>query len=136
MPVNVGEGGKFAARRFVKLFYRTNDLLSSLDPSFPCCELRAEEVGIRNEFGYKYAHFTKTGVEAVSLMMAQEGLCLERTCTGKVFAALLEDIRKGAAKGTILFWHTYNSRDFSKYIEGLDSKNLPGGFHPYFEKDV
>jgi D-cysteine desulfhydrase len=136
VPINVGEVSKFAERRFVRLFYRTNDLLSSLDPSFPRCELRAEDVGIRNEFGHKYAQFTEAGVEAVSLMMTHEGLLLEGTYTGKAFAAVLEDIRKGIAKGRILFWHTYNSRDFTKFIGGLDYKDLPGGFHPYFEKEV
>ncbi len=71
------------------------------------------------------------------IMRETEGILLEGTYTGKAFAALLADAAVGALHGkNVLFWDTYNSRDLSTLIQGLDYHDLPKPLHPYFEQDV
>ena len=36
----------------------------------------------------------------------------------------------------VLFWNTYNSRDLTPLINGVDYHQLPRGFHRYFENEV
>jgi hypothetical protein len=47
------------------------------------------------------------------------------------------DARSGRLRDrTVLFWNTFNSRDFSDEISGLDYHELPRPFHRYFEQEV
>ena len=39
-------------------------------------------------------------------------------------------------KEVILFWNTYNARDFSHAIKGIDYHQLPACFHRYFDEDM
>jgi hypothetical protein len=51
--------------------------------------------------------------------------------------ALIDQVRRHSTKKeVILFWNTYNARDFSDAIKGIDYHQLPRGFHQYFEKDT
>ncbi|TXT60771.1 MAG: hypothetical protein BAJALOKI2v1_80063 [Promethearchaeota archaeon] len=89
-------------------------------------------------FGESYGKPTKEGLEAIEILEKTEGLHLDPTYTGKAFAALLDFIkneRNHIQGDTILFWNTYNSRDFSQIIENIDYKNLPKELHWVFEKD-
>ncbi|MFQ5477845.1 MAG: 1-aminocyclopropane-1-carboxylate deaminase/D-cysteine desulfhydrase [Candidatus Binatia bacterium] len=123
--------------RMVRLFRRTNGLLRSLDPSFPQVRLGVDEVEIRHGFfGERYGQFTEEGMEAVRRAYAEEGLKLEGTYTGKTLAALIDDAGRGTlAKGTTLFWNTYNARDLSEAAAGIDYRRLPVAFHRYFEQN-
>jgi D-cysteine desulfhydrase len=122
----------------IKLIYKTNALLSSLDPSFPRCYFRETDIEIRHGyFGTQYALSTEAGTEAISLMNRYGGIKLEGTYTGKTFAALIDDARKSKlGNKVILFWNTYNSRDFSEAIAAIDYHKLPRSFHRYFEGEV
>jgi len=125
-------------RGMIKLINRTNSLLHSLDSSFPRYEFSVTDVDIRHDyFGKRYALFTKEGMDAVSLIKDCEGIKLEGTYTGKTLAALIDDARSGKLqRGTVLFWNTLNSRDFSEAISNLDYHDLPRCFHRYFEEEV
>jgi len=69
-------------------------------------------------------------------MEKNEGIGLDSTYTGKAFACLLDDAGKGYLRDkVVLFWNTYNSRDFSDAIATVDCHRLPEGFHRYFERD-
>ncbi len=127
-----------SAPGMVKLFRKTNSLLHSLDASFPMFEISERDLDVRSDFfGNGYALFTKEGTKAVDLMKEYEGLTLDGTYTGKTFAALLDDAEKTALrKKTVLFWNTYNSRDFSRSISGMDYRCLPACFHRYFEPEA
>jgi len=118
-------------------FSDTNELLHSLDPSFPLLSPANMNLEIRDEFcGRGYAVPTRESLDAISLA-ATEGLKLETTYTGKTFAALLHDLRSGKLAGkTVLFWHTANSRDLSSHVAGLDHHPLPRDFHQYFQAPV
>jgi D-cysteine desulfhydrase len=93
---------------------------------------------LREEFyGKEYALYTEEGMRAVKLAKETEGIALEGTYTGKTFAALLADAASGALRDkTVLFWNTYNSRDFTDDVKDMDYHILPKSLHRYFEEDV
>ena len=121
-----------------KLIHKTNFLLSSVDPSFPHFKFRETDIEIRQGFfGTQYALFTKEGMEATALMEQYGKIKLEGTYTGKAFAALVDDAKKSSLRDKVLlFWNTYNSRDFSETIAAIDYHLLPRSFHHYFEEEV
>jgi len=130
---------KFAnLRKMVKLFRKTNVFINSLDPSFPKFEIFEKDIDIRQEFfGEQYALFTKEGMEAVAQMKSKEGIKLDGTYTGKAFSALIDDAKKQNLRDkVVLFWNTYNSKNFSEAIATLDYRQLPKNFHRYFEQEV
>ena len=55
-----------------------------------------------------YAIPSNIGIEAIKLVGSLEGILLDPTYTGKAFAAVIEDIRKGKLKPgeTVIFVHT------------------------------
>ncbi len=125
-------------RKMVKLFYKTNSFLHRLDPSFPKLEFSGKEIDIRHDFfGQQYALFTNEGMEAITRMEKNEGIRLDGAYTGKAFAALIDDVKKQDLRDKVLlFWNTYNSRDFSDAIATVDYHQLPRYLHRYFEEDV
>ena len=103
ISVRVNSGSFVNAKGMVKLIYKTNSLLSSLDPSFPRLEFSERDMDIRHSFlGKQYALFTKEGTEAMALMERYGGIKLEGTYTGKAFAALIDDRRKSSLRGKVL----------------------------------
>lgn len=125
------------ARAMLTLIRRTNDLLKSLDPSFPQCGFTEKDIHVNDGFvGSKYGAITPEGVEAIALMEQLEGVKLEGTYTGKALAGLVHDVRQQGDTGAILFWNTYNSRDLSSAIASVDYRDLPRSFHNYFEEDI
>jgi 1-aminocyclopropane-1-carboxylate deaminase/D-cysteine desulfhydrase-like pyridoxal-dependent ACC family enzyme len=114
------------------------ELLASIDSSLPSCNFYLRDIDIRgNYYGREYALFTKAGMQAIDLIKNKEGINLDGTYTGKTFAAIINDARKGKLRGKkVLFWNTLNSNDFSKIIASSDYHNLPHDFHRYFVKDV
>ena len=125
-------------RKMVRLFHKTNSFLHSLDSSFPKLEFSGKDIDIRHDFfGQQYALFTEEGMEAVTRMEKSEGIKLDGTYTGKAFAALIDDVKKQDLRDKVLlFWHTYNSRDFSDAIAAVDYHQLPRHLHRYFEEEV
>lgn len=120
------------------LFEETNALLRGADPGFPRMAFPEDRFELRDDFlGPGYAVYTPASVEAVQRARACAGIRLEGTYTGKAFAALMADTVSGALEGrTALFWNTYNGRDLSSEVDGLDYHALPKGFHQYFEDPV
>jgi D-cysteine desulfhydrase len=124
--------------KFIELFNKTRTLILSMDPSFPRVELSDDEPAIQHDFfGGEYARFTDQGMAAIALVAKSEGIRLEGTYTGKAMAAFIDHVRSHGKKDeVILFWNTYNARDFSDAIQGIDYHQLPPGFHRYFEEAV
>lgn len=124
--------------RLVNHFNKMNAFLHAQDHSFPIFHVSARDMEIQHAFfGRKYALFTKKGMQAVALMEKYEGIRLEGTYTGKTLAALLSDSLQNQSRKdqVVLFWNTYNSREFSNIVRGLDYHRLPDSFHCYFEED-
>jgi 1-aminocyclopropane-1-carboxylate deaminase/D-cysteine desulfhydrase-like pyridoxal-dependent ACC family enzyme len=130
---------RFANRKkLVRLFRGTASLLRGMDPTFPRVRIDLEEPSIRDDcLGDGYARFTEKAVRAADMMREQAGIILNGSYSAKAFSAILDDASRGVLKGKrILFWNTYNSRDFSATISGVDYHQLPQAFHRYFEEPV
>ncbi|MCD6308986.1 MAG: pyridoxal-phosphate dependent enzyme [Candidatus Latescibacteria bacterium] len=136
--VRVVDGSLANWRNAARLFDETNAYIAALDGSFGRYEPTAGRLTIVDDFfGGMYGRYTPEGAAAVRMMAETEGLRLEGTYTGKALAALVSHAGAGLLEGeTVLFWNTYNSRDFSGEIDGLDYRRLPKAFHRYFETDV
>jgi 1-aminocyclopropane-1-carboxylate deaminase/D-cysteine desulfhydrase-like pyridoxal-dependent ACC family enzyme len=126
------------AKKISRLFCNTVSFLRELDCTFPSVVISGNELNIRDDcLGEGYAHFTEKAVVAAALMKEQGGIILNGSYSAKAFSALLADAGQGLLKGkTVLFWNTYNSRDLSAVIAGVDYRQLPRKFHCYFEEDV
>jgi D-cysteine desulfhydrase len=124
-------------KKIGQLCDKTALLLHSLDPSFPRLECSDEDLDIRHDFvGRGYACPTEEGLKAVNQIEKSEGIRLDSTYTGKALACLLADAEKRYLRDkVVLFWNTYNSRDFSDAIATVDYHRLPQSFHRYFERD-
>jgi 1-aminocyclopropane-1-carboxylate deaminase/D-cysteine desulfhydrase-like pyridoxal-dependent ACC family enzyme len=138
VPVRVVDEHYGNKEKFIELFNKTRTLIHSMDPSFPRVELSDDEPAIRHDFfGGEYARFTDQGMAAIDLVAKSEGIRLEGTYTGKAMAAFIDHVRSHGKKDeVILFWNTYNARDFSDAIQGIDYHQLPRSFHRYFEEEV
>ncbi len=125
-------------RKVLKLLYKTNSFLHLMDPSFPKFEFAENDIDIRHGFlGQGYALPTKEGMEAMAQMEGKEGIKLDEIYDGKAFAALIDDVKKQDLRDkVVLFWNTYNSRDFSDVITTADYHQMPRCFHRYFEEEV
>jgi len=122
----------------LELLSRTGTLLHQADTLFPALPFRAADIVLRHDFyGQEYALYTEQSVDAMRLLKRIEGISLEGTYTGKACAALIHDVRQASlGDKVVLFWNTYNSRDFSDLIAGMDYHDLPQACHRYFEEDV
>jgi len=122
----------------LKLFTRTVEFLRDRDKTFPYLTIHPDEINIRDEcLGDGYAWFTDKAMEAVKMMEDIEGIHLDGTYTGKVFAALISDARCGELKDkNVLFWNTLNAYDLSPLISTVNYRDLPKPLHYYFEQDV
>ncbi|MBM3156987.1 MAG: pyridoxal-phosphate dependent enzyme [Chloroflexi bacterium] len=108
--------------------------LNLLDSSFPRLEYSEDDADIRDGFSRRRDDWFKEECkEAIELMKESEGIELDTIYTGRTLACLIDDARKGRLKNkVILFWNTFNSRDFSDVIASVDYHNMPRGFHRYF----
>lgn len=135
--VRVVDSGMANIKKAEDLFNKTNILLHSMDPSFELYRFPRERIIIEKDFfGERYALFTQEAMEAVCLIKDREDIDLEGTYTGKTLAALISDCKGKSLNGkVILFWNTHNSVDLTDIVSKIDYRELPSGFHPYFEKE-
>jgi D-cysteine desulfhydrase len=122
-------------RKAQRLYSAANNLLHKADGSFPLLPFSEPDFRIRHDFyGEAYGLYTKEGMDSVRRLKELEDMDIEGTYTGKTMAALLADAEAGRLRDqTALFWNTYNGRDFSNEIAGIDYHQLPQAFHRYFE---
>ncbi|NNF67912.1 MAG: pyridoxal-phosphate dependent enzyme [Gammaproteobacteria bacterium] len=133
VPVRVVRDSIANVAAMEKLYNETNRLLHRCDTAFPLIPFAAPVIR-HDQFGERYAIFTKEGMAAKRLLAEKEGLSLEGTYTAKTIAALLEDLQNGSLDGkNALYWHTYNLQPVP---DTGDYKKLPPGFHRYFESPV
>ncbi len=139
--VGIDDGARVMGRKvatpahMAKLFRETNELLRSNDPSFPELEISESDFNIRG--GYereKTSLANSAGAKAVERAKEWANLQLDEMFTANAFAALLADGESGALQDkTVLWWNSYNSRDFSSQIASADYHLLPKTFQRYFE---
>ena len=92
--------------------------------------IRPEDIWNSQAFvGPAYAEATPEGLAAMRLVAETEGIFLEPVYTGKAFAALLHDIRRGelTAEDTVVFLHTGGTPLIFAYAAELaESSRLNG----------
>jgi 1-aminocyclopropane-1-carboxylate deaminase/D-cysteine desulfhydrase-like pyridoxal-dependent ACC family enzyme len=135
--------------RYKKLFEETSKFLSSLDPSIPEFKFDLADVVWRNDFskigfenrGYfsdhEYSETDKEIADAISLFSDSEGIRLDGTYTGKVFCALLRDLKSKKLKDeVVLFWNTFSSGVGNEVIGDMTYHELPRQFHHFFQSEL
>jgi 1-aminocyclopropane-1-carboxylate deaminase/D-cysteine desulfhydrase-like pyridoxal-dependent ACC family enzyme len=141
--VAIDQGGKILSKKVVtfpnvtKLFRETNELLLSNDPSFSQLEISESDFIIRS--GYERSENSLLNASGAQAMKRAEAdnLQLDEMFSANAFAALLADGEAGQLRDKIvLWWNSYNSRDFSSQITSADYRQLPKYFHRYFENNV
>ncbi|GAB4308588.1 MAG: pyridoxal-phosphate dependent enzyme [Promethearchaeota archaeon] len=89
-----------------------------------------------SQYGGEYGRPTRESVDAV-LAARRDGLLLETTYTGKALASLVAAARGGELAGKVaLYWHTYNSVDYSEAAAGVDYHALPESLWWVFEEPL
>ncbi len=126
-----------STKKVVNLARNTLQLMQRHDVSIPTVNLSNAFVP-SEYFGGTYGWPTKRSITAVALVKETENLQLETTYTGKAFACLLDYLVKDPAckNETLLFWNTFNSRDFSEVVKTVDYHSLPKSLHWIFEQDL
>lgn len=136
--VQVGFSSMSNIRVIRKLSNKTKKYVTQYDITIP--EITFEHLHYTEEYyGGEYGLPTKKCVEAIKLLNLEEGISLEPTYSGKTFAALLDFIRKNkldVKDKTIVFWNTFNSRDFSDIIVKVDYHDLPEELYWVFEESL
>ncbi len=119
----------------VRMMKSVHRLIARHSSSLP--DLQFEKPLLLNDYcGDGYGWPTPAGNRALEIFREREGIALDPVYTGKTCAALLDFIEEpGRAAETILYWHTYNSVDYSKRVEKLDYRRLPAELHPFFEAE-
>ncbi|MHA1732926.1 MAG: 1-aminocyclopropane-1-carboxylate deaminase/D-cysteine desulfhydrase [Promethearchaeota archaeon] len=121
----------------LKLAGKTLKLLRERDPAVPRVEV--DNVLFDDEhFGGEYGLPTRECVEAVHLVR-KDGLEIETTYTGKAFSCLVSYAREKKlplGEKTVLFWNTFNTRDFSDVLAKVDYHDLPEKLHWVFEQPL
>jgi D-cysteine desulfhydrase len=116
--------------RMMKSVHR---LMARHSSSIP--DLRFERpILLESYCGDGYGCPSTAGNRALEIFREREGIALDPVYTGKTCAALLDFIEDpGHADDTILYWHTYNSIDYSQEAQELDYRELPSQFHRFFQ---
>lgn len=110
----------------------TYRMLKQNCPSLPDTDICRPHV-IHEYFGGEYGLPTAAGTHALRLFREREGIILDPTYTAKTCAALLDFIKDPwRSKDTVLYWHTFNSRDLSAEAGSVDYRDLPREFHRFF----
>jgi D-cysteine desulfhydrase len=119
------------------LAIESRNLMSKYVKNLP--QLTFEHLNINgNYYGGYYGIPTREGLEAIRLLDEKENIKLEPTYTGKAFAALLDFVKENKVKlkdKTILFWNTYNSRNYSTILTKMDYRALPKKLHWIFTQN-
>ncbi len=126
-----------STKKVVSLARQTLQLMQHHDVSIPTVDISNAFVA-PDYYGGTYGWPTKRGISAVSLVKEAENLQLETTYTGKAFACLLDYLVKDPSckNETLLFWNTFNSRDFSAVVKSVDYQGLPKPLHWIFEQPI
>ena len=142
--IGIDDGARVIGRKvatpphMARLFRETNALLHAHDPAFPVLEISESDFHIRG--GYereKDSLINVAGAQAMARAKELGNLQLDEMFTANAFAALLADGASGDLQDkTVLWWNSYNSRDFSAQIASADYHQLPKYFHRYFENSA
>lgn len=134
IPVSIGRNNEnipATASRMLTHYYAVQKHLCG--KVFSCID--PDSVPVNNMFiNYGYAEMSADITHAVNFMKEYEGITLDTTYMGKVFAAMMNDIKiKKLHNKTLLLWNTFCNDQFTDIIEQEDYHKLPKKLHYYFE---
>jgi 1-aminocyclopropane-1-carboxylate deaminase/D-cysteine desulfhydrase-like pyridoxal-dependent ACC family enzyme len=115
---------------------RLANLLRESGAKIPPLRYRKQDITLIHDFfGGEYAKITPEGKAARSIAAEAEGLVVDTTYTAKTMAAMIHRLQGPDLRGKkVLFWHTYNTRDLTPFLDPqLSARDLPGEFQCYFE---
>jgi 1-aminocyclopropane-1-carboxylate deaminase/D-cysteine desulfhydrase-like pyridoxal-dependent ACC family enzyme len=134
VAVRAADEAQVGPERIARLFEATVRRLRSADPSFPRVDLARGDLDVRHDYYGRLHSLDGRAQEARSRILSAEGIELDPHYTEKSLDCLLEDREKGQLRDRVaLFWNTFDSRDMSDIIAGVDYRELPRSFHRYFE---
>jgi 1-aminocyclopropane-1-carboxylate deaminase/D-cysteine desulfhydrase-like pyridoxal-dependent ACC family enzyme len=146
IPVRVMETPARSARLLCNLINATGMYLREMDQTFSFKEasLIGTQVmipGVVVEInhacmGEDYAMVTSQAAKSIQILYAATGIKLEATYTGKTFAALVEDAKKGQLKNkNVLFWNTFSYGSYEEFTSQVTVERacsvLPQELHHY-----
>ena len=130
-------GAGYAIRGFSPLIVDGGRTAQQADMANATAELLALDIRIRPDdiwnsqafVGPEYAEATPEGLDAIRLVAETEGIFLEPVYTGKAFAALLDDIRRGelTKRDTAVFLHTGGTPLIFAYAREFGESSQPNG---------
>lgn len=123
-------------RVVASILNRAHRLLETSGADLGPLHWRGKDVAMIHEFfGGEYARITPAAVAARSLAAEVQGLTLDTTYTAKTMAAMIKYLKDHELKDkTVLFWHTYNTRDLSPFVSSAAGpEKMPPAFQTYFQ---
>ena len=130
-------GAGYAIRGFSPLIVDGGRTGQQADMANATAELLDLDVRVRPEdiwnsqafVGPAYAEATPEGMDAIRLVAETEGIFMEPVYTGKAFAALLDDVRRGdlTDQNTVAFLHTGGTPLIFAYAGELSESPRPNG---------
>ncbi len=129
----------------VKQMKNTLKLMRKVDPTIPDVSKNFDKrLDVEESFfGGEYGKCTHEGLYCID-ELKKDGINLDPTYTAKTFSCLMYKLmtskknkdKAADGKKKYLFWHTLNGIDFSDIVKNTDYKNLPKGFHKFFDGRV
>lgn len=117
----------------IRMMKSVHRLISKHSPSLP--EPRFEKPVLLQDYcGDGYGVPTPEGNRALEIFRERQGIALDPVYTGKTCAALLDFVKQpDHANDTVLYWHTYNSIDYTEEAQQVDYRELPAELHQFFQ---
>lgn len=117
-----------------KLMQSTYKLLRRNTHKLPDIIISPPQI-LQDYIGEGYGFPTLKGNTAYHKAREKENIVLDPTYTAKTFAAVIDYCQEPRLdSGPILYWHTYNSVDFSKQAASVNYRELPETLQPFIEQ--
>jgi D-cysteine desulfhydrase len=124
-------------RLVASIVNRGYNLLKKSGADLPPKKWSKNDVTMIHEFfGGEYAKITDEAARTKKHLKEIEDITLDTTYTAKTMAAMVAYLKQHDLKDKkVLFWHTYNTRDLTPFIDDRACpEKMPGPFQAYFAK--
>lgn len=137
--IGVTDPARSSKQNTIELAKKALEIMRSKDVSIPDVSREIENRLIidHSYFGGQYGASTKEALEAIDIAKKDE-LKLEYTYTGKTLGGLIDHCQKNKVSKdeVVLFWNSKSSADMSPHLSKIKYKDLPKGFHKFFDGTI
>jgi D-cysteine desulfhydrase len=110
------------------------DYLRVLAPDFPISPIEPGDVTLAGPDANQPEGLVDSGMDSAELLAGEDDVSIEPTWTAQVIGEISRRAAAGALDGkSVLYWHTYNSRQYPAEADEISYKRLPAAFWPHFE---